>query len=189
MDYKLTLGLREHQSQTLMQKGIIVFNNDIDSNSFDQFQTDLLYVASLNPPSIKVILTTNGGALDCAFGMYDLIRQVDRTLRVDTIAMGYCYSAGVIVLQAGRQRLATPNTSLMVHEAFTLQFGKMTEVEDDVKFAKELMDRMIKVLTERSKVKPIALRKRIKGRNWWLTADDALKYGFVDALVDNPIML
>jgi len=188
MDYRLTLGLTEHQNQTLMQKGIVIFNDDIDSNSFDQFQTNLLYVASLNPPSIKVILTTNGGALDCAFGMYDLIRQVDQTLRVDTIAMGYCYSAGVIVLQAGRQRLATPNTSLMIHEAFTLQFGKMTEVEDDVRFAKELMDRMIKVLTERSKVKPAALRKRIKGRNWWLTADTALKFGFVDALVENPLL-
>jgi ATP-dependent protease ClpP protease subunit len=61
----------------------------------------------------------------------------------------------------------------------------MTEVEDDVKFAKELMDRMVKVLTERSKVKPAALRKRIKGRNWWLTADTALKFGFVDAIVTN----
>ena len=49
MDYRLTLGLTEHQNQTLMQKGIVIFNDDIDSNSFDQFQTNLLYVASLNP--------------------------------------------------------------------------------------------------------------------------------------------
>jgi ATP-dependent protease ClpP protease subunit len=82
IDYKLSLGLGEHQLQTLMQRGILLFNDDIDSNSFDQFQQNLLYIASLNPPSIKVILTTNGGALDCAFGMYDLIRQIDQTLRV-----------------------------------------------------------------------------------------------------------
>jgi ATP-dependent Clp protease protease subunit len=170
-----------------MQRGVVVFNDDIDSNSFDEFQSDLLYVASLGLPQIKVILTTNGGALDCAFGMYDLIRHIDQTLAlgVHTVAVGYCYSAGVIVLQAGRQRLATPNATLMIHETLTIQFGKMSEVEEDVRFAKELTDRMVKVLTERSKVKPATLRKRIKGRNWWLTADDALKFGFVDAIVDN----
>jgi ATP-dependent protease ClpP protease subunit len=75
----------------------------------------------------------------------------------------------------------------MIHETLTIQFGKMTEVEEDVRFAKELTDRMVKVLTERSKVKPATLRKRIKGRNWWLTADDALKFGFVDAIVENPL--
>jgi ATP-dependent protease ClpP protease subunit len=73
----------------------------------------------------------------------------------------------------------------MIHETLTIQFGKMSEVEEDVRFAKELTDRMVKVLTERSKVTPATLRKRIKGRNWWLTADDALKFGFVDAIVEN----
>jgi len=185
--FRVSLGLDEHQRLSLMQRGIVVFNDDIDSNSFDEFQSDLLYVASLGLPQIKVILTTNGGALDCAFGMYDLIRHIDQTLTlgVHTVAVGYCYSAGVIVLQAGRQRLATPNATLMIHETLTIQFGKMSEVEEDVRFAKELTDKMVKVLTERSKVKPATLRKRIKGRNWWLTADDALKFGFVDAIVDN----
>jgi ATP-dependent Clp protease protease subunit len=186
-DFRVSLGLDEHQRLTLMQRGIVVFNDDIDSNSLDEFQSDLLYVASLGLPQIKVVLTTNGGALDCAFGMYDLIRHIDQTLAlgVHTVAVGYCYSAGVIVLQAGRQRLATPNATLMIHETLTIQFGKMSEVEEDVRFAKELTDRMVKVLTERSKVKPATLRKRIKGRNWWLTADDALKFGFVDAIVEN----
>jgi ATP-dependent protease ClpP protease subunit len=171
-----------------MQRGIVLFNNDIDSNALEEFQQDLLYVASLGLPNIKVVLTTNGGALDCAFGMYDLIRQVDRTVQVDTLAMGYCYSAGMVVLQAGRRRLATPHTTLMIHETLTIQFGKMSEVEEDVRFAKELTDRMFAVLTERSKVKPSTLRKRIKGRNWWLTADSALKYGFIDDVVDSPLL-
>jgi ATP-dependent Clp protease protease subunit len=183
-DVRISLTFSEEVQRDLLHRGILVFNEDIDANSLDLFQQHFLYVTQkLGLLRVTVLLTTNGGALDCALGLYDLIAGTPEPCQVDVVANGYCYSAGVIVLQAGKRRLITPNTVLMIHECSTVQFGKMTEVEEDVKFIKRLEHRVNEILTKRSKLSLSALSKRIKGKNWWLMPEEALKWQLVDDIV------
>lgn len=66
-----------------------------------------------NVKDIILTVTTMGGFLYPAFALYDYVRASQKP--VDVIAIGCCMSAGVLILQAGRRRMAYPHTLFMIH--------------------------------------------------------------------------
>lgn len=174
----------DEKERTLFKRGIILFHDDIDSNTFERLSERLWLAKAKRIKRVTIVLATVGGALDCALGAYDLIRYLNRNgMTIDVLANGYCYSAGVILLQAGARRLATPNTVLMVHESLSLHFGKLTEIREDVKFVDRLVERVWELLCEKSKLTVQRLKDETKGKNWWLTANEALELGLIDEIV------
>lgn len=67
----------------------------------------------------RIILTviSHGGDLFSGFALFDHIKASPKA--VDIIAEGVCMSAAVMVLQAGRVRIARPHTLFMVHPSIT----------------------------------------------------------------------
>lgn len=183
------MSWHDEQDKSLFEGGYIVFHEDIDSNSFERLSKRLLLAKVKGIERVTVVLATIGGSIDCALGAHDLIKAIndEGKISVDVLATGYCYSAGVILLQAGKRRLATPNTILMVHESLSLHFGKLTEVREDVKFVDRLVERVWQLLSERSKLTVERLKEETKGKNWWLTAQEALDLGLIDEIyTGNP---
>lgn len=62
---------------------------------------------------IQLTIASGGGKLYAGFALYDYIKKSIKP--VDTLAVGYCASASVMVLQAGAMRYAAPHTTFMVH--------------------------------------------------------------------------
>ncbi|HLL61182.1 MAG TPA: ATP-dependent Clp protease proteolytic subunit, partial [Candidatus Nitrosocosmicus sp.] len=71
--------------------------------------------ANLDPDVETIILTitSEGGFLFPAFALYDHIKASKKP--VDIIAEGFCMSAAVVIMQAGRKRISRPNTLFMIH--------------------------------------------------------------------------
>jgi ATP-dependent Clp protease protease subunit len=134
---------------------------------------------------IFVFLSTPGGDVDAALALYDTIKGlVESGVGVNTVAVGECFSAGTVVLQAGLKRLITPNTYLMIHEISSWNLGKVSEQLETAHYLKEYQDRVFRILAERSKLGFRAIKRRCLRRNWWLPPEETLKYGFADGLLD-----
>ena len=95
------------QNRTLSLTGAV--NDDMYEAAVSGFAV----LNQLQVPSITLRLNTPGGDLYSGLALYDLVKA--NKTPIDIIAVGICMSAGALIMQAGRKRLATPNTQLLVH--------------------------------------------------------------------------
>jgi len=148
----------------------------------------LLHREKLKGKTLVVVVHSIGGILEDTFLLYDLLTDMGKEMKVVTVAGGYCYSGAVLLLQAGQLRLALPNSSLHIHE---IQFAppgedSLNNFISSVNFTKKLQKRFFDILIEKSKGK---LSRRTlshflrKYQDWWLTAQEALRYGLIDAII------
>lgn len=98
---------------------------------------------------IQFNLVSYGGDLLYAFALYDHIKASVKP--VDIIVEGVCMSSAVMILQAGRKRLARPHTIFMVHPSISYieekSYHEMISIVDQYKKNHELF---VKLTIERS---------------------------------------
>lgn len=131
-------------------------------------------------------ITSPGGSVYSAVAMYDTITAAQRDgLSITGIVEGYAASAAsMIVLQALSQRTARSGARLLIHEP--RRFGgvqRESDMEDDMAEMKSLSDRILEFMSSRSGRTAEELRKLFKRREVWLSADQALEHGLIDAVV------
>lgn len=159
----------------------------------DQVSYELAYEAQLASEeavadNLVVVLTTPGGNALEALAIHDYLCMLKASYRVDTVAMGYCLSAGMIILQAGDMRWATTNTYLMTHKPlYIIPSDMYLKGEDLDKLNDELInlnEMQIKIFAKRMKTDPNSIRKYFqdKQNDMW-GAFQALKLGFIDAVI------
>jgi ATP-dependent Clp protease protease subunit len=175
----------EQKGKELVERGIIWLCGEINKASVRRVTTSLIWSMTKGARPIFIFLSTPGGDVDAALALYDTIKGlVNSGVEIYTVAVGECFSAGTIVLQAGLKRFITPNTYLMIHEISSWNLGKVSEQLETAHYLKEYQDRVFKILAERSKLGFRAIKRRCLRRNWWLPPEETLRYGFADGLLD-----
>lgn len=148
-------------------------------------------------PGSEVTLRFYSPGGDVIAGMY-LFDYLERLKREGhhllTEAYGYAASMAGILLQVGHERLMGRESYILIHEiAFSVR-GKVGEVEDEMEFVKKISDRVLNIFATRAKEAGVArtathpltktqFASRWKRKDWWLSSDEALKYGVVDRII------
>lgn len=157
----------------------------VDDASVKEVMKDIDTANSLDyVKEIRMTLTSTGGWLYPAFALYDHI--VASKKPVDIIAEGYCMSAAVMILQAGRKRISRPHTSFMIHPSSYNQddkkpYSEFLEVVGEYK-------RNHKLFVKLTIARPGASRKEYEAiyePRKYLTPQEAKKfgkYGLIDAV-------
>ena len=129
------------------------------------------------------MLNSPGGNVFAGLALYDAITDLKaRGHKVTTVARGYAASMGGILLQAGTERVVGANAQVLIHEVSTMDSGKTSELEDNLKFQKKLQDRLLAILAERSTLTKAQIARRWKKTDWWLDADECIEYGIADRI-------
>lgn len=173
-------GFEEHKRQQLAEKGFLFLCGDICKASVKSVTTSLLYTPA---STVHLFLNTPGGEVADALALYDFLlalRQAGKT--INTVAWGECFSAGVIILQAGTHRLITPNSYLLIHEIATWIVGRVSDVKGAAKHLRELQDRIFQILCHRSLLKPRRIMTMARKGDWNIPPELALKLKLVDGL-------
>ena len=106
-----------------------------------------------------------------------------------------------IIFQSADTRLITPNTYFMSHYGSTAAGGGYLDVQNWVKYEKRICDTMIDIYAQScvggkyfkekygsspdiEKVKTYLFRK-LKSGDWYISAEDAVYYGFADEIIDS----
>lgn len=131
---------------------------------------------------LKIIFNSPGGSVTDGFAFYDFIQELKVDHEVTTVAIGMAASMGGILLQAGHKRIMGPNTFMLIHEISAGAMGKISEMEDDLKFYKKLEEKGLTILANRSKLSKATIKRRWKSKDWWISAQEALEFGFIDGI-------
>lgn len=123
---------------------------------------------------VTVVLHTFGGDVHAGLAMYDMIRAFP--YHTTTIALGPTMSAGALVLQAGKTRLASPNAQIMVH------YGQeVAESHASAQQNKKLTSLLKGIMHRHSKVSKRTVDSWFRVDKYF-SAEEAVKCGLVDGI-------
>jgi ATP-dependent Clp endopeptidase proteolytic subunit ClpP len=132
-------------------------------------------------PKLEIIFTSPGGTLIPGMALFDYIQQIRRQgFSVTTGALGMAASMAGVLLQAGELRYMSKESWLLIHEAQFGAMGKMGEVQDIVEWIKKVQEHILDIFAERANVSKAWIRQHWNRKDWWLSAAEALKLGFID---------
>lgn len=177
-------SFRDAVEARMAELRIVDLMGTVDSGMAYEAGMRLRYLASENKKPITLYLNTPGGSVVDGLAMYDMIKSINSKVPVNIIANGACMSMGMIILQAGTKRLATPNTHFMLHELMYSGQGKLSEQQDQYEHAKRLQERLNTILSGRTGMRPNELTKKINRKDYYITAEEALKYKLIDEIVE-----
>ncbi len=156
-----------------------VFNDEMANNTVAQ----LLYLSSQDDAKdIHMYVNSPGGAITSMYAIFDVMNYIKPD--VCTVGIGQNCSAGSFILAAGAKgkRSVLTNTEIMIHEFSGGTQGKAGDIFNEVEKLKKLHDKMAKqyvAMTGQS----LAKIKKDMQRDFYLTAEEAVKYGLVDKII------
>jgi ATP-dependent protease ClpP protease subunit len=160
---------------------ILDFIGPVTTTSAEQALATLSRWKRLSKEPITIRISSPGGQVFDGLALHDYILGLRNDgIKVTTVAFGVVASVAGILLQAGSRRVVAPNTHMLVHEISGQAIGKLTEQEDEVKFAKKLNARLYDILSERAKLSRAQIEKGALRKDWWLSANEVIVAGFAD---------
>lgn len=165
-------------------------HNAILVNEFSEFgvrcfKSDFDSLRNSNLPIIPIIIDSFGGEIYSLLAMLDIMVASDRPIA--TIAMGKAMSCGSILLACGSSgfRFIGPHSTVMIHDAGSVSFGKIQDLKADVGEADRLNNKIFAILNDKCGKKQGYFQDIVahkKHANWYLTPEEALKHGIVDKI-------
>ena len=164
----------------LMMDRIIFLGTEVNDYTANVIQAQLLYLDSVDSErDISIYLNTPGGSVYAGLGIYDTMQFVRS--RVATICTGMAASMGAVLLVAGEKgmRAALPHSRVMIHQPMGGIQGQASDIEITAKEILKLKDELYQIISDHSgqAVKKI---RQDADRDYWMTAEEALKYGMID---------
>ena len=164
----------------LLKERIIFVTGPIDDNVAASICMQLLYCESENPKKeIQMYINSPGGIVTSGLAIYDTMQYIKSP--VITLCLGMAASMGSFLLMAGEkgQRIALPNSRIMVHQPSGGFSGKAQDIrrhaEDIVKTKARLNEIYAKHTGQ-----PIEVVEETLDRDYFMTAEEARDWGLVD---------
>ena len=169
----------------LLKDRIVMLSGPIDDAVANSVIAQLLFLDAQDPDKdIYLYINSPGGSVSAGLAIFDTMNFINAD--VQTIVIGMAASMGAFLLAAGEKgkRYALPNAEVMIHQPLGGAQGQATEIEIAAKHILKTRDTLNKILAERTgqTLKVIA---RDTDRDNYRSAEEAVKYGLVDAIMTN----
>lgn len=168
----------------LLKDRIIFLGTPIDSQVANVIVAQLLLLDSQNPEQeIQMYINSPGGEIYAGMAIYDTMQYIKAP--VSTICVGIAMSMGSVLLMAGDKgkRLALPNSRIMIHQGSSGFRGNTPDVEVQAREALYLRDKMVEVYHKHTDLPHERLLRDME-RDYFMSPEEAMKYGLIDAVVD-----
>ena len=168
----------------LLKDRIIFLGEDVNPTSASLIIAQLLFLESEDPDKdIHLYINSPGGSITAGMAIYDTMQYIKPD--VSTICIGMAASMGAFLLAAGAKgkRLALPNSEIMIHQPLGGTRGQATDIEIHAKRILKMKDTLNQILSERTG-QPLEVIDRDTERDNYMTAEEALKYGLIDGIMD-----
>ena len=169
----------------LLKERIIFLTGPIDDNIASLVCAQLLFLESENPKKeISFYINSPGGIVWSGLAIYDTMQYISS--KIMTICIGQAASAGSLLLTAGEKgmRYSLPNSRIMVHQPSGGYQGQVTDIEIQTNEIIKTKKRLNEIYSKHTgkKVNEIA---EIMERDKYFSANEAIKFGLIDKVVEN----
>lgn len=164
----------------LLKDRIVFLGGPINDDVANLIISQLLFLESEDPKKdIFLYVNSPGGHVHSGLAIVDAMNHIKPD--VATVAVGMAASMGSIILASGAKgkRFALPNADIMIHQPHGGAEGQASDIEISAKRILSLRDRLNKILAKQTG-QPMEKIERDVDRDFFLTADEAKKYGIVD---------
>ena len=167
----------------LLNERVIFLGDEVNSQTANIVVAQLLHLAYQTPDEdIKLYINSPGGSVYDGLAILDTINFIKPD--VQTIGIGLQASMGAFLLAAGTKgkRGILPNARVMIHQPSSGTRGKITDQEIDLKEGLTLKEKLAEILAKNTGQNLEKLKNDME-RDYWMSAEEAVKYGIVDKIL------
>ena len=173
----------------LLKDRIIFLGEDVNPTSASLIIAQLLFLESEDPDKeIFLYINSPGGSITDGMGIVDTMNYIK--CPVSTICVGLAASFGAVLLANGEKgkRFATPNSEILIHQPLIGGqgggiSGQATEIKIHADHMIRTREKLNKLLSEKTG-QPIEQIEKDTERDHYMSAQEALKYGLIDGIMD-----
>jgi ATP-dependent Clp protease protease subunit len=166
----------------LLKERIIFLGGPIDDAVANAIIAQLLFLASQNSKEdIKIYVNSPGGQVTSALAIYDTMQHIKPD--VSTICVGMAASAAALLLAAGAKgkRMILPNGEVLIHQVMGGAQGQATDIDIHARHILGMKKKLNDIMA-RHTGQPLAKVERDAERDYFMSAEEAKKYGVVDKI-------
>ena len=167
----------------LLKERVVFLVGPVTEITANLIVAQLLFLESENPDKdIFFYINSPGGSVSAGLAIYDTMQFIKPD--VSTLCVGQAASMGATLLAAGAtgKRFCLPNSRVMIHQPSGGFQGQVSDIEIHAKEILYLKSRLNEILA-RHTGKTIEAIAHDSDRDFFMGAEDAVKYGIVDKVL------
>ena len=167
----------------LLRERIIFLGGPIDDNVANLIIAQLLFLQSEDSKKdITLYVNSPGGSVTAGLAIIDTMNHIKPD--VATICVGLAASMGAVILSAGTKgkRFSLSNSEVMIHQPMGGTEGQASDIEISAKRILKNREVLYKILAKNSG-QPFSKIEKDGDRDFFLSADEAKKYGLIDKVL------
>ncbi|MDX1608236.1 MAG: ATP-dependent Clp endopeptidase proteolytic subunit ClpP [Candidatus Spechtbacterales bacterium] len=167
----------------LLKENIIFLGGPVTDTLANIVIAQLLFLESQDPSKdIQLYINSPGGSVTAGMAVYDTMQHVKNDIA--TICVGMAASMGAVLLAAGSKgkRSALPNSEMLLHQVMGGAQGQASEIEISAKHILNTKKRLNEILADHTG-QDLKTIEKDTDRDFYLTAEEAKKYGLVDNII------
>lgn len=169
----------------LLKDRIVMVQGQVEDTMANAIVAQLLFLdAQDNTKDIYIYINTPGGSVSAGLAIIDTMNFIKSP--VQTIVMGVAASMGTIIASSGTKgkRFMLPNAEYMIHQPMGGTSGgtQQTDMAIAAQHLLKTRERLEQILADNSNRTLKQIHKDAE-RDYWMTAEETLEYGFIDAIM------
>ena len=168
----------------LLKERIIFLGEEVNDVTAGLVVAQMLFLESEDPgKDINFYINSPGGSVTAGMAIYDTMQYVK--CDVCTTCIGMAASMGAFLLSGGTKgkRFALPNAEIMIHQPSGGAQGQASEIKINADHILKIRDRLNRILAENTG-KPLEKIEADTDRDNWFSAQEAVEYGLIDAVIE-----
>ena len=169
----------------LLKERVVFLVGEVNDATANVIVAQMLFLESENPDKdISLYINSPGGSVTAGLAMYDTMQFIKPD--VATLCTGFAASMGAFLLSAGAKgkRFSLPNARVMIHQVSGGYRGQASDIEIHAKETLFLKRRLNEIMSKHTG-QPYEVIERDTDRDNFLSAEEALKYGIIDKVLEN----
>lgn len=168
----------------LLEDRIIFLTGEITTELANTVIAQLLYLEGKDcTKDISLYINSPGGIVDGGLAILDTMNYIK--CDVSTICVGMSASMSAVLLSAGTKgkRFALPNSRIMIHQPLGGAQGQASDIKIQAEEILKMREKLNKILSTTTN-KTLKQIENDTNRDYYLSSDEALKYGIIDKVLD-----
>ena len=168
----------------LLKERIVFLGMPIDDNVASLVIAQLLFLEAEDPQKdISIYINAPGGMVTAGLGILDTMNYIKPD--VVTICMGQASSMGAVLLSGGAQgkRSSLPNARIMIHQPWSGMQGTASDIQIHAQELLTMKQRLVEILAKQTG-QPLKKINKDTDRDFFMSPDEAKKYGLIDRVLD-----
>lgn len=167
----------------LLKERIVFLGGPIDDHVANLIIAQLLFLESEDAKKdITLYVNSPGGHVTAGLAIVDTMNHIKPA--VSTVCVGLAASMGAIILASGEKgkRFALPNSEMMIHQPLGGAEGQAADIEITARQIIKIRENLNKLLAKATG-QPVSKVEKDADRNYYMSADEAKKYGLIDDII------